>query len=227
MKRFSSSLKTSLSAFLITLSFSVVPPSFAQNETLDDLLPSPQPGAKYRGLNATVKLFDSVLVYPLPDWSPTEVSSNPLTASRFNRTQKGNVFSLEMVPKEDDFKSWTNLYGVVGMANFRGSTQQHANLIVNQFRTGCRPSNLAVKPGSGNNTKAVIVVACGSYNQKREQGEIAAFVLFKNGNTSARIYREWRGKAFQAEVTSTWPVSEEEVRRVLRTMAASTLSGSK
>ncbi len=226
MKRFSIRLKATLAATLVAASASLAAPAFAQSETLDDLLPAPQPGAKYRGLNATVRLFDSVLVYPLPDWSPTEASSNPVTASRIKRSQKGNLFSLEMVPKEEEFKSWTNLYGVVGMANFRGSNQQHANLIVNQFKAGCRPSNLAVRPGSGNNKKAVIVVACGSYTTKRDQGEIAAFVLFKNGNTSARIYREWRGKAFQAQVTSTWPVSEEEVRRVLRTMAASTFDGS-
>lgn len=206
-------------------SFGAASPAFAQSETLDDLLPAPQKGAKYRGLNATVRLFDSVLVYPLPDWSPTEASSKPLTASRFKRSQKGGIFSLEMVPKDEDFKKWRNLYGVVGMANFRGSTQQHANQIVSQFKTGCRPSNLSIRPGSGNSKKAVIVVACGSYAQKRDEGEIAAFVLFQNGKTSARIYREWRGKAFQAEVTSTWPVSEEEVRRVLRTMAASTLTG--
>jgi hypothetical protein len=223
VKRFSLSFKTSLSASLIALAMVTAPNAYAQSESLDDLLPPPQPGAKYRGLNATVKLFDSVLVYPLPDWSPTERSAQPLTASRFNRSQKGNVFSLEMVPKEESFKDWTNLYGVVGMANFRGSNQQHAKLIVNQFKTGCRPSNLSVKPGGGNNKKAVIVVACGSYTKKRDIGEVAAFVLFRNGNTSARLYREWRGKAFQAEVPSTWPVSEEEVRRVLRTMATSTL----
>ena len=227
MKRFPTKIRSSFIAATLALSAILAPQSYAQTETLDDLLPAPQPGAKYRGLNASVRLFDTVLVYPLPDWSPTERSSNPLKASKFNRTQKGNIFSLQMVPKEEEFKSWRNLYAIVGVANFPGNTRSHADQIIKQFRAGCRPSNLSIRPGSGNRNKAIIVIACGSYARKQDEGEIAAFVIFQHGKTAVRIYREWRGPAFQAGTSATWPVSPEEVQRVLRTMHASTLTGPK
>lgn len=211
---------------LISLLFAVAPVAggHAQDETLHDLMPPPPATSPQKaGIHASIRLFDSLLIHPLPDWSPREVESDPLSATRFDRQRGENIIRQEMVPVEETFKDWRNLYGLMGLRNYPGTNAAHAGQIVRLFRTGCSPSNINIQPLHGNERMALQVVACGSFSRQPDIGEVAVFVLLKRGTTAARLYREWRGPAFRAEDPGQWPVKRNTLRHVIMTMTGARL----
>lgn len=198
--------------------------AFAQGETLRDLMPEPpRAQSPAKGFEATIRLFDSVLIHPLPDWMPREIQGDPMSSTLFSRQEKGNVFRMEMVPKEETFQDWRNLYAVMGLRNYPGTISDHARQIITLFRSGCSPSNLAIRPPQGNANIALLIIACGSFSRQAGMGEVAVFVLLHRGKTAVRLYREWRGKAFRAEDRGQWPVKRKTLDHVIRTMTQARL----
>ncbi|SNS28912.1 hypothetical protein SAMN04488503_0173, partial [Humidesulfovibrio mexicanus] len=57
----------------------------------------------------TMKLYDGVIKCPFPLWVK---ESKQIGESKMFRNQKKNIFSFEMVPKSQEFSSWTRLYGI-------------------------------------------------------------------------------------------------------------------
>lgn len=191
----------------------------ARTETLEDLMADPPvTEPRRKEFNGTLPLFDSLLIHPMPDWMPQEIQGNPITSTRFNRKQGKNVFLLEMMPREEKPSEWRNLYAVLGFRNYRGTNETHARLIGNSFKTGCKPSNLNVRPLQGNPKIALLVVACGSFARQTSIGEVAAFVLLQRGTTAVRLYRQWRGPAFRSEDPQQWPVTRKSLDRIIGKM---------
>lgn len=74
------------------------------------LLPAAQARAEEQPtITQTMKLYEGVLVFPPPPWMKTKES---IGDANISRRQDKNVFSFEMIPKSQDFESWTSLYGV-------------------------------------------------------------------------------------------------------------------
>ncbi|MGI9356630.1 MAG: hypothetical protein ACR2PF_15905 [Rhizobiaceae bacterium] len=211
-------------AACVALSVSDSVQAQSRMETLEDLMPeSKTPGHPRRDITGRVTVFDSLLIHPLPDWTPYEIQANPITASKINRERDGKTLKLTMVPREESFESWRNQYGILGFRDYPGDNRMHANEIARIFRTGCRPSNLRIGPLQGNPKIAMLVIACGSFARQAQMGEVAAFVLMQRGKTAIRLYREWRGPAFRSEDLNQWPVSLKNVQRVIQTMTRARL----
>ncbi len=201
------------------------PAAIAQSSepTLDELMPkAPQsparPGANFRSMSGTIRLFDSVLIYPLPDWTTPDRETNPLADTNYSRGQQRAIFHLEMVPKGENKKDWKNLYAILAQENYPHGIRGHVREIIGGFRAGCRPSNTTVRPGRGTDTKFLLIIACGSYANNPSQGELAAFVVMQRGSTAVRLYREWRAPAFRSEDENQWPINGEELGKILTSM---------
>jgi len=193
-------------------------------ETLEDLMPELKtPRRPNRDITGRVTIFDSILIHPLPDWTPYEIEANPITASKVNRERDDKSLKLTMVPREETFETWRNHYAIMGFRDYPGNNRTHANEIARRFGAGCRPSNLLIGPLQGNPKVAMLVAACGSFARQADKGEVAAFVLMQRGKTAIRLYREWRGPAFRSEDPNQWPVSLKNVQRVIQMMTRAQL----
>ena len=219
MKRISHSTRRICTICLLLLVCLTAP--IVRAQTLDDLMAKPKGPPPER--NGVIRLFDSVLVYPLPDWTPPDTHSNPLAGTRYNRQEAPGVFKLEMTPKNESAENWFNLYALLARQNYKGSTGSHAREIASAFRQNCNPSNLSIRPGRGDDNRAFLLIACGNYSKRPQLGEVAAFALFRRGGTAVRLYREWKGAAFRANDPTSWPVTLEEFGVVTQAMAKAKL----
>ncbi|MEM8750252.1 MAG: hypothetical protein AAGF28_08110 [Pseudomonadota bacterium] len=183
-----------------------------------------RPPVNYNSVNGTIKLFNSTLIYPLPDWTPLDRSKNPLASTKFIRQSEDDLFHMEMIPINEDKKDWSNRYSITAQKTFPGSIRDHARQIIGKYRTPCQLSNFQVRPGKTTPNKAVLYLVCGNFVENRDEGLVAAFVLFKNRDNAIRLYREWKGPAFRSEDPSQWPVSREDFRRIFNTIVRADLA---
>lgn len=210
-----------------SLFFAAAGLSAAQSQmgTLEELMAKPAaPAPGSQEFKGSISLFDSVLIYPMPDWMPRETQGNPMSSLRLNRRRGEKVFLLEMLPKEEPVSAWRNLYAVMGLRDYPGNNATHARDIVRALGSNCKPSNLNTGPLKGNPRLAVVVVACGSFAREPDKGEVAAFVLLQRGTTAVRLYRQWRGPAFRSEDPEQWPVKREAFERIIRQMTKARLT---
>ena len=191
--------------------------------SLNDLLaPSPSLNAP-RSLNGRVRIYDSVLVHPMPVWSRVEDGAAPSERSIFQRSSQENVFRFDIAPRGESFKDWRNLFAVVAFKNRPGPIERQAHGVVQHFKRQCSPNNLGIYPGNKTTEKLVLVVSCGNYSRQREFGEIAAVTIVKRGNLAVTLMRQWKRKSWITSVPSQWPVSRKEIDGVLKELVRSRL----
>ena len=196
----------------------------SQVQTLDDLMADSPNSQPIRKSNVgSIRIFDSRLIHPMPDWLPQEIKANPMSLTRVSRQEGKNTFQIQMVPKEESITEWRNLFAIMGLQNYGGTNATHARDIVRGFRVGCKPSNLNVRPLQGNPKIALLVVICGSFAREPEIGEVGVFVLLQRGKTAVRLYREWRGPAFRSEDPSQWLVTTRSLDRIIKAMTRARL----
>lgn len=115
---------------------------------------SPVHAEESAGVTQTVCLYDGLLTFPPPVWIN---STADLDKIKVDREQKGNVFSLEQIPKDQEFGSWTRLHGVYGYKLpgydldrfFKESTQAFAN--------GCKVKPKGKVYGSENGNRVMLL----------------------------------------------------------------------
>jgi len=219
-------LLSGIFAVLIFSAFSfLTSPASADDHlgSLEDLLPPSSSKSKARSFTGRIRIFNSVLLHPLPVWSRVANGPAPAEKTKLTTANRKGVYYLDMVPKDESFKQWTNRFGVVGFNQPNASLQRQSNLVVQHFRSICSPSNLQVFRGRQAADRTVIVVACGSYSRQPGTGQMAAVMFLKNKTQSVTMRREWRGPAFQSKVASTWPVPKRELDGVLSELYRSRL----
>lgn len=60
-------------------------------------------------MTQVINLYDGVLHYPVPLWMKAK---GKIGDFHVYRKQEENTFTFEMVPKSQEFDSWSNIYGV-------------------------------------------------------------------------------------------------------------------
>lgn len=128
---------------------------------------------------------------------------------------RDNTYQMRMVPRDEEFETWKNLFTVVGHDRPAGSLEQHAKIVGRQFITICSPSNTQVFLVDKSPSRIMQVVACGNYSRDRGAGQIAVVVAIQNEKGLVTLTRQWRTKAFQSRIRSSWPVPKREVDGVL------------
>ncbi len=191
--------------------------------SLEDLLAPSQNPAPARSYSGRVRVFDSVLIHPMPVWSRIEDGAAPAERSRFQRSNQNGIFRFDLAPHEESFKDWSNLLSMVAFQNHPGPIELQAGRLVAHFKTICSPNNFNAFPAGKSPTKRVMVVVCGNYSRNREQGVVAAVTLLKRGNLAVTIMRQWKRKSFITSVTSDWPVTRKEIDGVLGELIKSRL----
>lgn len=192
-------------------------PSHANGDlgSLEDLLPPSTGNKGPRSHNGRVQIFNSLLIHPMPVWSRYANGPAPAEKTKFKTANRNGIYYLDMVPKDESFKQWTNRFSVVGFDQANASLRLQSKAVVGHFRSQCSPSNMQVFGGKQAADRAMLVIACGAYSRNRGTGQMAAVLMLKNPLQSVTIMREWRGPAFQSQVASSWPVPKRELDGVL------------
>ncbi|MEO0545748.1 MAG: hypothetical protein AAF035_02260 [Pseudomonadota bacterium] len=198
-------------------------PSLRQAPGAAPLTPM-RPNQRLSNANGIIRLFDSVLLYPLPDWTPLNTST-AMQASRFKRGQQPGVFSLQAIPREETYQDWKNLYALLAIQNFRGGPARNMMLAESNFQQGCAPGTVRMERGTAREGVPTLLVACGAYAKQPDMGEVGVFVFLQRGNTAVRLYREWRGPAFDPDDTAAWPVERPQLMKVFNQLQAARLRG--
>ena len=191
--------------------------------SLNDLLaPSPSKPA-VRSHNGRVRIFDNVLVHPMPVWSSFDSGPAPAEQSRMQTGNQNGTYQMSMVPQDEEFKEWKNLFSVVGHNSPVRALRQHSNVVLQQFRAICSPSNSSAFLVDVRPMRVMQVVACGNYSRDRATGQIAIVVSMQNQTGLVTMTRQWRTKSFQSAVRTSWPVSKQELDSVLNELSRARL----
>ena len=136
---------------------------------------------------------------------------------------RNGTYQMRMVPRDEIFSDWKNLFSVIGHNGPVRSLQQHSRVVVEQFRSLCSPINSQVFLVHAGRTRVMQVFACGNYSRDRHTGQIAVVVSMQNATGLVTMSRQWRTKSFQSAIQISWPISKAELDHVLVELARSQL----
>lgn len=166
-------------------------------------------------ITQTVKLYEGVLAFPAPIWvHKKEELKNINIAQR----QNGNVFSLEQIPKDQEFESWKNLYGIYGFYLPEYDMKRFLNESLNALAMGCKVQAKS-KLVSAENGALVMTYFCSDladalvvdgYNT-----ESGFLYLSQVDKSFAKVYMAWRAKK-ETMQTDKWPMNEDTVRQAIQ-----------
>jgi len=170
-----------------------------------------------------IKIFNAIVSYPLPSWIKPPIS---LDQSEYYKDQQGPSFLLEQIPKGEKFESWSRLYAVHGTVIKNGQNitlDNYAFLNFGPLIKACGKENISLQRIHQSKHSQSFVVLCqdtphaqpgSGYGQG--VGEVGLFRFTKFKNTFIKIYQEWRGQSFDSTNNTTWPVSQEELKIMIR-----------
>ncbi|MBN8196965.1 hypothetical protein [Thalassospira povalilytica] len=173
-------------------------------------------------VTAVVNVYDNLVTYPMPLWVNPDSPTDIIKESKHFRDQKGPSFVLEQIPADQDFENWKQIYVVSGLYIGRDiPISKVINTYLSGFRQACMKRD--VKFYQVKSPENTIVAFCekfysatGLQGTMKDHGEVMVRRHFMSGGAIISVTYEWRGPAFNYADDSTWPVSEAEIKKVLK-----------
>ncbi len=168
-------------------------------------------------ITQTVKLYEGVLSFPPPPWV-NEVED--LGNSKYYRDQQNNLFTLEQIPKAQEFESWTNLYGVYGFYLPEYDMKRFIEESLNALALGCKIKGRS-KLVSAENGGIVMTYFCSDLQDplvtNGKNTESGFLYMSQVDNSFAKVYMAWRAKKEDMK-TEKWPMNKELVTKAVDAM---------
>ena len=177
--------------------------------------------AEEKKISSVVNLYGVIFQYGIPPW--VGKTDNPLAEFKPYRSQKGNDFILEFIPADETFEDWNTMFAVSATRNNRTvPVNIWKDYVLSTLKSACMgyKENTLVMKGH----VALAQITCprvkGAPMKGYEggKGEIAVFAFLIHDNVLINHYIEWRGKAFDADDQTTWPVTQEEIEKAIETL---------
>jgi len=173
-------------------------------------------------LNA-VKIYEVVVQYPPPIWG-TDLDT--AKSSHFNRQQKGNQFILEQVPGDEELSRWRRLYSVYGLYAKNIRFEVFKSRALERWVRTCGQENLAVQNVVDEPLHWMVIVVCesapGGASESGWSDGLGAVTLIDSqrlSDTYVRVHHTWRGPRFSSDDLGSWPVSEANLKEMIRRLA--------
>lgn len=167
----------------------------------------------------TMKLYDGVIKCPFPLWVK---EAKQIGESKMFRNQKKNIFSFEMVPKSQEFSSWTRLYGVYGLYLPEYDMKRFFDESMNALALGCKGQSKARILSAENNTITLEYYCPELRPEIVTDGntvERAFMYISHTGKTFAKVYQAWRGSDNSTE-SEDWPSNPAVQQQAVESMKA-------
>jgi len=155
--------------------------SFAQAETL-------------HGVGQTVRLYDGVLTFPAPAWVN---SAEDLGKVKTNQQQTDTTFTLEQIPKDQEFDSWTRLSGVYGYKLPEYDMDRFFGESLRFMINGCKvkPKAKILQNKEGNR---IVIFLCDELQDQwvvnGYNSEKAVVFMAQTKQSFVKVYQAFRGK---------------------------------
>ena len=137
--------------------------------------------------------------------------------SKFYRDQKKNLFTLEQIPKDQKFESWTTLYGVYGFYLPQYDMKRFIGESLNALALGCKVQAKS-KIVSVENGAVIMTYFCSDLQAPfvvNDNNTESGFLCMSQVNHSfAKVYMAWRAKSADMK-TDRWPMNENTVTEAM------------
>ena len=174
-----------------------------------------------------IELFDVILRYPQPPWVVGSLErSELLNRSKFYRDFSGNTFVLEQIPSGQEFDTWDSLFAVTAeelAVGRRFSMQDFIGLAERQNRLVCVDRGYAIQVLRATQNDSIVFMVCGSTEKGSTTigygpgvGEASLWRFLIYDDTYLKIYQRWRSSDFTIENRDDWPMTEVELREMVR-----------
>ncbi|MGX7950899.1 hypothetical protein, partial [Oleidesulfovibrio alaskensis] len=166
----------------------------------DDLLKSDK-------ITQAIRLYQGNLIFPPPFWVR---QVKDIANTKSFQKQQGNLFTLEQIPKEQEFDSWTNLYGVYGYYLPEYDMKRFINESLNALALGCKVQGKS-KLISVENGKIIMTYFCRDLHDPfvidGRNTESGFLFISQVEQSFAKVYMAWRAKKEDMH-TDRWPMDE-------------------
>ncbi len=139
-----------------------------------------------------IKLYEGVLKYPPPLWMKTK---DKIGDYKISRSQEKNTFSFEMIPKSQDFESWTRIYGVYAWLLPDYDMKRFIEESLNMLALGCKKqskSTLVVAEDG----RVVMTYHCPALADEvvcnGMDAESGFLYMSQVNSTFVKVYQAWR-----------------------------------
>lgn len=159
-------------------------------------MPAPAQEAEGRATLSLAMLGTVALIAP-PPWVDESGGLSGTQVFR-NQGETGNGTSVmvrEFIPEGQPPDDWRELYAVSAEAPLDGPVENYLQGQITAFARACATVDAAKV------TEDVVMIACSSYDERPDLGEIALFNFQKFGSTVVKNYYEARVPAFDPD---TW-----------------------
>ncbi|GAB7021511.1 hypothetical protein [Salidesulfovibrio brasiliensis] len=163
----------------------------------------------------TIRLYEGVLKFPPAPWVK---KVKDLGNSKFYRDQQKHLFTLEQIPKDQEFESWKNLYGIYGFYLPEYDMKRFLNESLNALAMGCKVQAKS-KLVSAENGAIVMTYFCSDLADELvvdgHNTESGFLYLSQVDKSFAKVYMAWRAKK-ETMQTDKWPMNEDTVRQAIQ-----------
>jgi hypothetical protein len=168
--------------------------------------------AEKKEISQVINLYEGVLSYPVAYWME---ENGDLSDFKVFRQQEQNSFTLEQIPKSQEFEHWTTIYGVYA---WYLPEYDFKRFVAESFRAmalGCKekPTSMLITSEDG---RMVTTFHCQSladpFVVNGNNVESGFLYLSYTGKTFVKVYQAWRGKA-EDMGTTKWPLNEKSITK--------------
>lgn len=165
----------------------------------------------------TMTIYNGLLTYPAPHWisSPKDVGN-----FKASREQTKSSFTFEQIPKDQDFESWTMLYGVYGWHLPEYDFKRFIAESLNALALGCKEQAKS-KLVSAEGGSVVMTYHCAALVDplvKNGKDTESGFLYMSHvGSSYVKVYQAWRASN-KDRGTPEWPVTAESVASAIERM---------
>jgi hypothetical protein len=173
--------------------------------------------SEVKTITQTVKLYEGVLRFPPPPWvNKVEDLGN----SKYYRDQQNNLFTLEQIPKAQEFDSWTNIYGVYGFLLPEYNMKRFIDESLNALALGCKVQAKS-KVVSAESGAIIMTYFCSDLQDplvvEGYNTESGFLYMSQVDQSFAKVYMAWRSKR-EFMKTDKWPMNEQTVTEAVERM---------
>lgn len=155
-------------------------------------------------LSHTVRLLEGVLTFPPPVWMD-EVRN--VGGVKCHRDQHDNYYTLEQIPRNQEFDNWTRMYGVYGYHLPEYDMERFLDESVNVLALGCR-ERAKFRVVSTGKDSMILTFYCGDlkapYGPEGNDTENGLLYVSQVGHSFAKVYMAWRAPCEKVTGSGGW-----------------------
>lgn len=155
----------------------------------------------------TIPLYEALLKFPAPIWIK---SKGQMGDFKISQHQDKNSFTLEQIPKVQEFADWSNLYGVYAWYLPNYDLKRFVSESVNALALGCKSQPRFI-PYETTTGSLIMTYHCPQLVDQLIQNDkaVESGFLFMGQveHTFVKVYQAWRGNEEDVKADK-WPSNE-------------------